>query len=249
MGRGGMLLLMLCAAWSAKGKDILLECGTNTGNGFNGWSIAPYKVFSEVNFSEETVSFYSAAGGDYNITLTRKISALREYAHLYFNLDVKTLQNCAVNGVDIYTSADEKEWTAVKTDQSNYEGEYLNESGHEFVKIVVNVSFKNDGLIECAYLKIEGENDAEMETVELEDSAITDEPFFIFSFNRSINVETKREDEYQVIITNLAGQVVYVETTTGSTRIEPELTDGIYILSVICKNEIAESKKIVLQAN
>jgi len=226
-------------------KDILLECGTATRNGFNGWNINPFDVFENVVFTDETIDFYSDNGGDYTISLIRKIESMKDYPLMDLTVQVNAVNNCTINYIDVFVSEDGKSWTAVKFDRSNFKAEIQNSDlTYQFLKIAVNASFENDGYLQCAYVKLEGENEWEMEAV-IEESQVIENPFFIFCFNKMINIETKSEETYDVIFSNIAGQIVYTESTTGSTRIETDLPEGVYVISIIQNGEILQSKKVV----
>jgi len=226
-------------------KDILLECGTATRNGFSGWTISPYDAFDNVVFTDETVDFYSDNGGDYTISLTRQIDAMRDYSLLDLTVEIYAIENCKVNYVDAFVSEDGKTWTTVLLDQTNFKAIIHNSEGiYQFLKIAINASFQSAGYLQCAYVKVEGENDWEMQEIETQPQLISN-PFFIFCFNKSINVETKSDAPYDIIFSNIAGQIVYTETTTGSTRIETDLPEGIYVISIFQNGEFLQSKKVV----
>ena len=226
-------------------KDILLECGATTRNGFNGWTISPYDVFDNVIFTDETVDFYSDNGGDYTISLTRKIEAMRDYSIIDLTVEINAIENCTVNYVDAFVSEDGKNWTTVLLDQTTFKSIINNEKGlYQFLKIAINTSFESAGYLQFAYLKVEGENDWEMQEIETVPQTIST-PFFIFCFNKSINVETKSEEPYDVIFSNIAGQIVYTETSNGSTRIETDLPEGVYVISIFQNGEFLQSKKVI----
>jgi len=227
-------------------KDILLECGTSTRTGFNGWTIQPYAVFDTIIFTDETIDFYAGNnGGDFTISLTRKIEAMKEYAELDLAVEINSIHGCVIHSIDAFFSEDGKSWTFVKLDQSNFQASINNEKmDYQFLKIAVNVSFEPSGYLQCGYVKIEGENNWEMALIEPEPQIISN-PFFVFCFNKTINVETKSEQPYDVIFTSISGQIVYTETAIGSNRIETDLPDGIYIISIFQNGEFLQSKKVI----
>ena len=67
MERGVAILTLLFSSAASFSNQVILECGLNTRNGFNGWSVEPYAAFTNITFTEETVSFYVESGGDYLI--------------------------------------------------------------------------------------------------------------------------------------------------------------------------------------
>jgi hypothetical protein len=245
MERGVVLGILLSVSGSALSNQIIFEHGKNSGSNFNGWKIEPYRCFTYIQFTEESVSFFVENGGDYSLELSRKVEHLRRYSKYNLQLEFTELTNCQLNGISFYISEDEKNWKPVEMD-----GDFIHDEALEFyttgyVKIVADLSFQKEGYVECSYIKLKGEEPLEI----LDPSELKEEKekeFFIFCFNKSINVETKNEDPFQVVFTNLAGQVVYQHSALGSLRMEPELPEGIYVVSIIQNNQIIENKKVVL---
>lgn len=244
MGRGVAFLMLLLFAKSSFSNQILLECGTNTGKGFNGWSVEPYTAFTAINFSEETVSFYAENGGDYSILLTRKIEIMKEFSSLNLTLGFSNFENCNLNYIDVFASADGITWDNIKINQTDYKAVFDNTKGYEFIKLSANVSCSRNGYLECTYFKLSSDEVLEIIEVPVVETE-TKQEFFIFFFNRSVNIETQNDMPYEIVFTNLAGQVVYSESSVGSTRIESELPDGVYIISVIQNKNVVRTKKVV----
>ena len=83
---------------------------------------------------------------------------------------------------------------------------------------------------------------------EKKEEIVEDDAFYIFNFGRTLNIETKIDEPYEVLITAMNGQVVYRERVVGSNRIElPEDLMGIFIVTVIHENAFQASKKVVFQ--
>jgi len=227
-------------------KDILLECGTTTRTSFNGWTIYPYNVFDNVIFTDETIDFHAGNnGGDFTISLTRKIEAMKEYAELNLAVEINSIHGCIIHSIDAFVSEDGKNWALVELDQSNFQASFQNENlNYQFLKIAVNVSFEPSGYLQIGYVKVEGSTNWEMELIEPEPQIISN-PFFVFCFNKTINVETKSEQPYDVIFSSISGQIVYTETAIGSTRIETDLPEGIYVISIFQNGEFLQSKKVI----
>ena len=242
-------LLLACTVLFS--KDVLLECGGTSKNPFNGWAIDPFSAFDNIVFSEESIGFFIENGGDYTVSLTRKIDAMCNYPLLDLTLKVDAVENCEVNHIDLYVSADGRNWIAVPMpaghadrDQGNYRAAIANSGGEfQYLRFAINVSFKGLGYLECSYFQIEGEKQPVIEEIETAGEEIS---FFVFCFNKSINVETKSEDQYEIIFCNLAGQVMHSEFATGSTRIETDLPEGMYVVSIIQYGEIRQTKKVIL---
>lgn len=241
-----LLIALSIAVSRSFAKDILLECGTTTRNGFNGWTISPYDVFDHVIFTDETVDFYAGNnGGDFTISLTRKIENMKDYSQLDLAVEINAVHACLINSVDAFVSEDGKTWTTIQLDQTRFSATIQNENlNFQFLKIAVNVSFEPSGYLQCSYVKLEGENNWDMELIEPEPQTISN-PFFVFCFNKTINVETKSEQPYDVIFSNISGQIVYTETAIGSTRIEADLPEGVYVISIFQNGEFLQSKKVV----
>lgn len=236
--------VLLLAGSTALSNEVVYECGKSSSSGFNGWSVSPYSAFSEVEFREETVAFHVENGGEYTLILTRKIQTMKSFSKLSFDIRFDEIENCILNFVDVYASADGKNWQSIETDQDNLTGLIENETGFEYVRIAANVSFYKNGYIECSYFRLEGEDPVSMIAAGEEPETERNE-FFVFCFNKSINVETQNEAPYEVIFTNLAGQIMYRESAVGSTRIESGLPEGIYLVSVIQHGQILQTKKVV----
>lgn len=235
-----MAVAMLGAAPSFS-NQIVFSCGQGTGNAFNGWSVEPYSAFTYINFSEETVSFYAENGGDYSIVLTRKIEAMKEFSSLNLSLGFSNFVNCKLNCLDVFASPDGKIWETIRMDQNDYKTVFENKNGYQYIKLVANVSCARFAFLECTYFKLSSDEEAIVEQTVSE----TQEEFFIFFFNRSVNIETQNELPYEIVFTNLAGQVVYSESSVGSTRIEAELPDGVYLISIVQNLQVIRTKKVV----
>lgn len=227
-------------------NNLIHACGFSAENDFSGWSVNPYKAFSEVEFKEETVAFHVKDGGDYTLLLTRKISEMKTYSQLDFNVRFDKIQNCILNNVDVFVSPDGKNWTATETDANGLHKIIADDPSFEHVRIAANISFQSNGFIECTYFSVEG-NDPVSLVSEDEIPVETAEDFFVFCFNRSVNIETQSEGAYEILFTNLAGQIVYRESSVGSTRIVAELPDGMYIVSVVQDGVLVKTKKVIFQ--
>lgn len=245
MGRGIAFLIALFSTASSFSNQVLLECGTSTGNGFDGWSIEPYAAFTNVTFTEETIAFYAENGGDYSIVLIRKIEVMKEFSSLNLSFGFSNFENCTLNQVDVFASSDGKAWESIRVSQTEYKTIFENNKGFQFIKLVANVSCSRKGYLECSYFRLSSDEEVAVNEAPPTVPEIREE-FFIFFFNRSVNVETQNELPYEIVFTNLSGQVVYSESSVGSTRVESELPDGIYIISIIQNKQVLRTKKIIL---
>ena len=241
-GIGFAVLLLVCS--TAFSANFVYECGKSSAQGFNGWSVQPYTAFTRVDFTEETVSFYMENGGDYTILLTRKIEDMQSYKTMQYDIRFDVIENCVLNAVDVFASADGKNWKRMEQGPDELSGIIENPGNYQYVRIAADVSFYKDGYLECSYFKLAGEDP--VKAVDSEEELIEEmTEFFVFCFNKSINVETQNEEVYEVIFTNVAGQIMYRETALGSTRIESGLPEGVYIISIVQNGQVIHTKKVL----
>src|SRR5687767_6088974 len=117
-------------------------------------------------------------------------------------------------------------------DQNNYRAVIANtDKSLKYLRFAINVSFESHGYLECSYFRLAGENEPVIE--ERATPPAEEDPFFVFCFNKSVTVETKTDQPYEVTIYNLAGQVVFTEKHAGSTRIEHDLPEGSYVVAIM----------------
>jgi len=226
-------------------KEILLECGIATGKGYNGWYIDPVNNLSDLIFTDETVAFYTEQKGDFTFLMTKKINLFSSYSLLNLEFDFTPIENCKINYVDVYVSEDNKNWRSIQNSNRLYKTTISeNVEKISFLRLAVNVSFFGVGSFEATYFKLTGENtlvaDQNFSEIFVQDD------FFIFSFNKSVSIETKDDAIYEIVIINMAGQIVYTEKTTGSSRVETNFPEGIYIVSIVKDGKIYSTKKLVL---
>ncbi len=245
-----LIALISLGIQPAISQSVLLECGQNSGQNFNGWHMSPYTVFDAIEFDEQSVMFFAEHGGNLPVTLTRKVEEIMTYESLsiLFNFDV--VDNCVIENVMYYTSVDGKTWAPINTSKNNSAITITNSDFNiAYVRATANVQFFDNGKIACNYVKIEGDYNKDETSLALEE--ITEEPmgeqFFIFSHNHNLNIETAVEGLYEVLITSITGQIVYREQLEGSQRIElPSDMSGVFIVSVIQQNAFQASKKVAL---
>jgi hypothetical protein len=176
-GIGFAVLLLVCS--TALSNEVVFECGKSSPMSFNGWSVYPYNGFSEVEFTEEMVAFHVEDGGEYTIMLTRQIEAMRSYSRMRLDVEFGAIKNCVLNFIDVYVSADGKNWKSIPLEQNDLGGIIENNAEYQYLRIAANVSFYKNGYIECSYVRLEGEEPAALtETPEEPIEDITE--FFIF---------------------------------------------------------------------
>lgn len=228
----------------SQSKEILFECGANSGNNFNGWSIRPFGLFDAVDIHDHQIEFYSDHGGEFSICLIRKIDEMIGFSTIYVDMNFEALENCQVNYVTVYLSTNGKSWDAISKRADLGTVQITNgRMNYLYVKVVANVTFFSEGRLIFKHAKIQGSYNVRMSELEDELEPIV-EKFFVFSFNKVINIETQNEEEYEVIITNISGQIVYMEKYLGSFRIDFNYPDGIYIVSIVQDGEVISTKKI-----
>jgi len=238
------------STFNAKAQNVLLECGQNSGQNFNGWYVAPQSALDAVTFDETATYFFSEFGGHFNLSMTKKVDALAsvELFTLLFNFAV--IDHAVIEHVVYYTSIDGKHWKPLNDSQNNVAITVENtEKNIEFIRAVAAVSMENNAKVACNYAKVE-----EKETQPLSDlyepEAWEEElsSFYIFSYAHTLNIETAIESPYEVLITSISGQIVYRNEFMGSNRIElPFDLSGIYIVNIIHNNRFEANKKIQLE--
>jgi len=216
-----------------------------------------YNAFESVEFDEHNVSFFSEYGGNYGVTLARKIESLKAYPEISVLFNFEAINNCEIERVVYFTSKDGRKWDRVidysggiLTDQNNRAIHLSNDSLNlSYVRAVAHTNFSNNGKLSCNYVKIEGEGKKEpsIEPLSIIEDHIENE-FFIFSFEHTLNIETGIELPYEVLITSITGQIVYCDQFEGSTSIIlPQDLKGIYVVSIIHNNAFQATKKVVFE--
>lgn len=230
----------------AYGGEVIMECGRGSDNNFNGWYIHPHSVFEGLNFYDSHVEFVSNSGGDYSISLSRKIPEMSDYSNLQIEFHFETIENCRLNNITVYMSRNGEDWEAVQQEATNSGVEIENpDLDYEYVKAVANVTFYANGKISWDYAKIEGDYTLSMEEQPLRAREPEDD-FYIYSYNKVINIECRTEEDYTVLVTNLAGQIQYHESGFGSERIEADYPPGIYIVHIIKDFQMVTTRKVAL---
>lgn len=248
MLRTALLAACIHCVLLSHSQTILFECGQNSGKNFNGWSISPYALFDDIEFDEYSTNFYSQNGGNFSVSLTKRIDELAEFQDLdlLFNFDV--INNAKIEHVVYYTSVDGKKWDGVQDSHNNTSIRVNNDSLNiKFVRAEVSATFYDDGKITCDYVKIEGDRKVETASADLAKFDIVEDKFYIFNNAHTVNIETAIDGPYQLLITGINGQIVFREVFEGSQRIQlPEALRGFYIVTIIQENAFQASKKIVI---
>lgn len=230
---------------AVKSQTVLFECGQNSGRNFNGWYISPYATFDAIEFNDQSALFFSEFGGTYSVSLTKEIHILTEYQELNLLFNFEVVHHAQIDHVVYYTSTNGKTWIPLQNSRNNVAVSVPNDSLNiRFVRAEVQATFFDNGKIECNYIKIEG--NSRKATAPLIEEDLT-EAFYIFNHAHILNIETGLDEPYELLITSINGQIVYREKYEGPQRLElPADFHGIYILTIIHKNEFRASKKLVL---
>lgn len=243
-------LLLLSIARVSFGQTILLECGQNSGKNFDGWFVENHHPFDAIEFDAYSVAFEHWLGGNFAVTLTRKIEAIKEYdlIQLLFNFEV--IRDCKIENVTYYVSEDGKNWDAINASRNNVAITIENiDHTIAYVKVVVNTQFEEDGRIALNYAKIEGDM-REIQPIKLSQIEVKEptDDFFIFNYENMLNIETNSEKNYDLILTSTSGNIVYRNTYNGSNRVElpSNINRGMYVVTIIQNNAFSASKKVLL---
>jgi hypothetical protein len=249
MIRSILILITLLAVQHGIGQTLIYECGQNSGQNFNGWFIPTSSTYDEIEFDETSTAFFIENGGNYPVSLTKKITELEGYKRIYLLFNFEEIDHCEIENVVYYTSEDGKNWNPINESRNNTMVAIANDSLNiSYVKATANVNFAKNGKVACNYVKVEGEpaEEEKLEILTLEEE--TEDNFFIFSHAHTLNIETALDAPYEVLITSISGQIVYRDQFEGSNRIElPYELNGIFIVSVIQDNTFKASKKVAIQ--
>lgn len=232
-------------------QETIYECGTKTGKEFNGWYIEPLNIFSNYSFNGESIDFFSEEPTNITLSFVKRVDDLSDFTDRLVSFDFMYSANSSLEALTLAHSIDGKNWTYLQEHgiKNGAEVAFPNVEIN-YIKAMATVDIGRSGKFGITGCKITGEPKEENILIEEElpemEKVEVDEPFYIFCFERTINVETQNEQPYEVYITNISGQVVQKEILTGSQRIMTNLPEGIYILSVIQDNKLKTSKKIAL---
>lgn len=246
------LLIILLTAFSIQliAQTTLLECGQNSGRNFDGWYVSPNTSIDAIEFDENGTYFFSEFGGNYDLSMTKKISELKEIQSFSLVFNFEVLHHATIAHVVYYTSTDGKRWTPIQSSRNNVAVAVDNQDLNiQYIRAVATVSFEKNGKISCNYAKVVDLREEQLSDIYIEEEPLNDIPaFYIFSYAHTLTVETTAENPHEVLITAMSGQIVYRETFEGSTRIDlPFDLSGIFIVNIIHNSSFEATKKIALQ--
>ena len=242
------ILLSLLVGLTSYGQETLYSCGEVSESPFNGWSITPFKQFANADFSNNNLTFKREFGGYYTIELIRKIDDLVGFDKLYLQLDYEK-ENATLNAVTVQFSADGKSWRNGENDSPF--GPYFTENSKMndcYVKLKFDLQFFDESSFTLKSIFIQGKYPETLITEEVKEDV--DESFYkLFAFQNQINIETNSEEEYEVMIINMTGQVVHRAFKIGSSRVElSNPVSGFYIVGLISKNQFVAKEKVYISS-
>ena len=240
---------------SEETRETLYQCAEGTEQNFDGWSINGLAHGALTYFENSHIEFFNHQAGECAIEISKKIDEMIGFSDLSLAFDFSEEENCRLNYATAYLSVDGKDWDAINKPADHGEIHSFNDQmNYLFVKVVANVSFFKEGRFRMNSAKIKGAFSAlkTCPSVSMADinqdrklNQISDK-FFVFSFEKNLHIETQSEEDFEVVLTNIAGQVIIQEKSNGSVRIETSVPDGIYFISIIQNSKLKTTKKVVL---
>lgn len=226
--------------------EILIESGTDKDDNFNGWYVTPFALFSNMEFHDDYVEFFSENGGEISIELMRKIPAMSDFAELIVEFRFDELINSRLNTISIYASRDGLHWEAIPEDATYKAVQFANpDYAFTYLKAVANVTFFSNGKMRWNYTRVEGKEDAP-ETAAVTSLAKEEELFTVFTFDKAITIRTAEEKPYTIMVTNMSGQIVHYEKVNGPRKIDTNFKDGVYIIHILQDDQMVKTQKVVL---
>lgn len=235
-----------------KATKTLFHCGEGSENGFNGWTVKGLNQNAHLYFEQKHLEIFSHQSGECSLELTKKIDDMVGFTDINISFDLEELNNCSINYATAYLSSDGKNWKAINSDANNESVSARTEKMDcSFIKLVANITFFKEGRMSVKRAFVTGSYNKnpkpEIALIKTGPAAVqVKEMFLVFDFENKINIETQNDEPYEFVLTNLAGQIVQREKSIGSTRFETEVSEGIYIVSIIQNNKLITTKKVAL---
>lgn len=241
----GIIITIIFLGSFSFAQENLFTCGKANEQPFNGWKITPYKSFKSVSFEENQIEFKREAPGDYNVEIERKITDLVGYDKLYLQLDYSEM-DCHVLDVSVFFSSDGINWLPARNDSPFGPFFFQNEKMEtSMVKIVFNTRFDSHSSLIVKSVFIQGKYT--LATTTATDN-IPEDFFKLFTFQNQVNIETNTTEEYEVLVMNMNGQIIYRSFESGSNRIVLESANtGYYVVALIQKNTFIKKEKVFIQ--
>ncbi|MEZ4923507.1 MAG: hypothetical protein R2780_10075 [Crocinitomicaceae bacterium] len=232
----------------------LFQCGVGTESGFNGWKVNGTSHETITYFEKDHIELFNHNPGNFSISFEKKIDEMIGFTDLQLSADIATEENCIINNATAYLSVDGKHWIALNKDVRDGAATFTKQMNYLYLKLVADVTFFKEGRFRFNKAVVYGDFDSEKLLPKLEDKAISNCPnmnqmkaeFFVFSFEKKVNIETQSEDEYEFVLSNLQGQIIMRSTANGSKRFMTDVPDGVYYVSILQKGTLVRTVKIVL---
>lgn len=236
----------------SKKMTTLFHCGTGSEVGFNGWYVKGLPETVKVYFENHHVEFFSHQAGNYSIEFTKKIDMVG-YNDLNLSFDFEEISNCSLHSATASVSADGKKWTNINRNAKDRTvTAQVEKMNCLYLRVITSISFFQEGRFGFNRAYVQGSY-TKPDTKELAVTKVKNGPaaekitesFFIFPFEKSVNIETKSEATYEFVLSNLSGQVIKREYSSGSKRFAADVEKGIYFITIIQDNKLITTKKVV----
>ena len=235
----------------------LFQCGVGTERGFEGWMLSGLSDETITYFEKDHIEFFQHNPGNYSIGFEKKIEDMIGYTDLRIAATIDAMENCVINYATVYVSKDGKDWCPLNDDVRNSADFYAEKMEFMFIKIVADITFFQQGRFRMNNAVVYGNYKVrkckpEFNLTEMSATASgpaanqLKEEFFVFSYDKNINIETENQDDYEFVLSNLLGQVILKEKSQGSRRFETDVPDGIYFVTIIQDDKLITTKKVVL---
>ncbi|MBD3639300.1 MAG: T9SS type A sorting domain-containing protein [Crocinitomicaceae bacterium] len=241
----------------------LFQCGVGTERGFEGWKLNGLSHETITWFEKDHIELFQHNPGNYSIGFEKKIEDMVGYTDLRLSADIDAIENCLVNYATAYVSRDGKTWIPLQKDVRTGSDIYAEKMEYMFVKVVADITFFQEGRFRMNRLAVYGDYNKRSKKTPLSTGVVSTknnltpvsygpaaiqmkDEFFVFTYDKRINVETRNEKDYEFVLSNLLGQVVFKEKSKGSRRFVADVPAGIYFVTIIQDDKLITTKKVVL---
>lgn len=232
----------------------LFQCGAGTETGFNGWKVEGTSHETITYFEKDHIELFNHNPANLNLSFEKKIDEMVGFSDLQLTAEMAAEENCVINTATAYLSVDGKHWIAINNDVREGASIFTRQMNYLFMKIVADVTFFSEGRFRLNKAAVYGDFDHDkVEPVSKLEKLSTGPnlnqmkaDFFVFSFEKNINIETQNESDYEFVLSNLQGQIIMRTTANGSKRFVTDVPDGIYYVSILQDGRLVRTKKIVL---
>lgn len=233
----------------------IFQCGVGTESGFSGWKISGLSHKTNTYFEKDHIGFFQEDPGQYSIGFEKRLDELVGYTDLRLTVEMEAVENCILNYITAYYSKDGKTWVPSNTDARRGADIHTDKMEYSFVKIVADLTMFKASRFQLKKASIFGSY-----TAKTTDNSFTFggnvsygpsfsqiiDAYEVFSFDKKINIETKDDKAYQLILTNTLGQILIKLEGRGSQRFEIDVPPGIYFVSIVKDDKRIKTSKLVL---